>query len=129
MSTILNIKVIESQGIIDEVATEADFVAQLRTLARNRSAHLEEIAGAVAAVFDRHPGSRVNLPHLASMALASLNVAPEAYAKLESLCLEYIRSNCQGSKGGDSVERPASLLVMGKGREGGVSRRADLRAA
>ena len=120
METVLTIKVIESQGIIDEAATEADFVAQLRTLAAERSAHLEQIAGAVAAVFDRHPGSRVNLPHLASRALVSLDVAPESYAKLDALCLEYIRSNCQGEQ---------SLYEMGRGRNGGISRRADRKAA
>jgi hypothetical protein len=129
MEPTLIINVVETNGIIDEEATEKAFHGKLRALAAERHAQRDQIAVAVASVFERFPGVRMNLPHVASMALASLNVDPTNYSKLERLCLAYIRANCQGNTVRDSVERPDSLFVMGKGRDGGVCRRADLQAA
>ena len=129
MNQSISINVIETNGIIDETATERDFHSKLHAIVAERADRLERITGAVATIFDRFPGKRVNLPHLATMVLVALNVDPEEYSKWEPPCLDYIRSNCQGDKLGDSVERPDSLFVMGSGRNGGVCRRVNQQKA
>lgn len=124
---IITIKVIKSNGSFDDAATEANFRAQYEAFKAEQATGIEDIARAVNAVFDRFdPGTRINLPHLASMAIAELKVNPAKYTAWEERVLDYVRSNSSKKVNG-SWERPDALFLMGKGsKEGGVARRVDV---
>jgi hypothetical protein len=128
MSNSIIITVVETNGTIDESATEAVFRENLRTLIEGRTAltaeraeQQERIATAVLSVLDRFPGKRINLPHLASLAVVHMGVAPEDFKRMTDLCLDYVRANSKGAE---------SLFEMGKGsKHGGVARRVQPAAA
>ena len=125
MSTTITINVVETKGQIDETAMADDFVAKLTALKAERCNRQDRITAAVAAIFDRFPGKRINLPHLATMTLVEMSLEPDVYGEWEPVVLDYVRNNSQGEQKGGEVERPGSLFLMQRGKEGGVSRRAD----
>ena len=128
MSNSITVYVVEANGTIDESAMEAVFCDNLRTLIAERSAltaeraeQQERIATAVLSVLDRFPGKRINLPHLASLAVVHMGVAPADFTRMGALCLDYVRSNSHSSD---------SIFTIGKGsKHRGVARRVQPEAA
>ena len=116
MNTTLTINVIEINGQVNEAATDAEYRKELSALVSDRATYLGKIANAVNAVFDQEtPGTRINLPHVVSLAIADLKVSPKEYGKWEARVLDFVRSN---SKSDDS------LFDIGKGtKNGGVARK------
>jgi hypothetical protein len=112
MNTTITINVVETNGTIDQSAMEKDFMAQMHAL------KTEQVAGAVACIFDGFRGKRINLPDLSMMVLMKLQLTPSEYASWRPVADSYVRAHCKGEE---------SLFVMGKGREGGVARRSDLK--
>lgn len=104
---------------------------------RRRKAELEteetNILAALNAVFDAGKGTRVNMPYVINQALQLLGVAetPGAYKTMYDRVHAFIQSNSQGKvdKLTKIVERPDSLFVVGKGKNGGLQRRADIASA
>lgn len=129
--------VASSTGKIDVQATLAKFNTMLQTHIAERELEEGEIARVVSDIFDGVKTTRVNMPYVIGKALAALNVQPENHAALTEKVQSYLRANAQGKvtitgEGKNKVrteERPTSLLVIGKGKLGGIGRRADLDAA
>lgn len=117
-----------TDGKIDLDASQAAFRAE----ALRRQASLEteqtEIAAAVAAIYDSHHGKSISMPVLGSMVAQALNAEPENFAVLSERALDYVRENSQGEVKDGVAERPDSLFVIAKGKNGGCGRRADLPA-
>lgn len=113
METTLTFNLIES----DKAASQAALLTTFEAFWTDRDTYVQKIADAVNAVFDRESdGTRINLPHVASLTIAELKVSPKEYGKWEQRVLDYVRSN---SKGDDS------LFDIGKGtKNGGVARKA-----
>ena len=91
------------------------------------------IAEAVSAVFDAHPGTRMNMPFVINQALQHMSVTeqPGSYNVLYKKVHSYIQDNSQGKtdKVTKAVENPNSLFVIGRGKNAGTARRADLKTA
>jgi hypothetical protein len=118
MNTI-TINVIESNGMIDEAAMKKEFLAKVAAVS---VAHCTpQIASAVNAAFDSEDrGQTLFKNRLVSKTITALKVAPKLYTKWEKLISDYIRVNSEGND---------PLFIIGKGTNGGVSRRADLEGA
>jgi hypothetical protein len=116
MDTALTITVIEINGQIDESATDASYRKELSALVSDRATYLARIENAVHAVFDSESaGTRINLPHVVSLAIAELKVSPKDYGKWEERVLKYVRDNSKGE---------GALFDIGKGsKNGGVARK------
>jgi hypothetical protein len=120
-------------GVVDTDATMEKFAADLDTYIAERQIESETISNAVNGVFDDLKGVRVNVPFVVSSTLQRLNVAahPAMYATLAERVHSFLSDNSQGKtdKATGAVERPNSLFVIGKGKGGGIGRRADLPVA
>lgn len=115
-----------SDGTIDQDQSETNFRSALVKRKAELETEQEQIGDTVNALFDKHPGASINMPAIASMAANMLNAQPENYSVLSERVLEYVRANSQGKTAEDgTVERPASLFVIAKGKGGGCYRRAD----
>lgn len=86
------------------------------------------IADAVNAIFDEFKGAAINMPALLSMTTQRLNAQPSNFKVLSERASAYVHENSQGDtdKATGAVQRPNSLFVIGKGKGGGVRRRADI---
>lgn len=86
------------------------------------------IRDAVNASFDQFPGAAINMPGLISMTTQRLNAQPANWKVLADRTAAYIHENSQGDsdKATGTVQYPNSLFVIGKGKGGGVRRRADI---
>lgn len=114
----------------DQTAAELAF----RGAFSRRVAELEteeaQIAEVVSELFDTYRSEPLRMPTLASMACTKLNAQPTNFAVLSERVLNYVRANSQGKALADgTVERPDSLFVISKGKNGGAARRADLPVA
>lgn len=125
MSTSITVELVLSGGHIDQDASEQAF----RSALTRRMAELEteqtEIAAAVTELFDQYRGQPIAMPTLGSLVASKLNAVPENHAVLSERAKDYVRANAQGKVTDGTEERPNSLFVIGKGKNGGVSRRAD----
>ncbi len=130
----LEIKLVTgNDGLVDVEATLSAAEDQIR--ARKAELETEEtnILNALNKVFDSKKGVRMNMPYVINQALQLLGVAetPGAYKTMYDRVHGFIQQNSQGKtdKETKTVERPDSLFVIGKGKGGGIGRRADLDAA
>ena len=126
MSTIsLTVDLVQADGHIDQTASEQAF----RSALVKRMAELEteqtQIADATAELFDQYRGQSIDMPTLGSLVAQKLNAVPENHAVLSERAKAYVRANSQGKVTNGVEERPNSLFVIGKGKGGGCSRRAD----
>lgn len=125
MSLSLTVELVTAGGHIDQAASEQAF----RSALTRRMAELEteqtQIADATAELFDQYRGQPIAMPVLGSLVAQKLNAVPENHAILSERAKEYVRANSQGKVTDGVEERPDSLFVIGKGKNGGVSRRAD----
>jgi hypothetical protein len=123
----LTVDLVLSGGSIDQAASEQAF----RTALSRRIAELEteqgQIADATAELFDQYRGQAIPMPTVGSMVAQKLNAQPENHAVLSERVKGYVRANSQETKdaAGNVTQHPDSLFVIGKGKNGGVSRRAD----
>jgi len=104
--------ILTNTGNIDIQATLDRFESDLSKFAEARETEVGVISNAVHAVLNGHKGKRVPMPFLASEVLRTLNVQPENYKTLTEKVLDYVRANDEFS--------------IGKGKNGGVARVADL---
>lgn len=128
----ISVKLVRSaDGSVDENATKSAFDAALAKHIAEREMETATIAAAVSAVFDQYLGTSINMPALCNFTLGRLNAQPENYKVLSDRVAAYVRDNAQGKDlsekdAKESIwERPDSLFVIGKGKGGGVYRRAD----
>jgi hypothetical protein len=116
----------EESGNIDTEASVAAFRTALLKRIAERELEATSIGEAVTALFDEHVGVSINMPAVASMTCAKLNAQPENFKVLSDRVLDYVRANSQGETTEEGVEeRPTSLFVIAKGKNGGCYRRAD----
>lgn len=109
-------------GGIDHEATLAKFAGDLLAFEVEQEAEQSTIGTAVHALFDQFKGARLNLPFLTGEVLRRLNATPDNYRSLTEKVQGFVRSRSQEETGETSV------FVIGKGKGGGVARRADLPA-
>lgn len=125
MSISLTVELVTTDGHIDIEASAQAF----RTAALKRQAELEteqgQIAEATSALFDQYKGQAIPMPTVGSMVAQKLNAQPENFKVLSDRVLDYVRANSQGEVKDGVAERPDSLFVIGKGKNGGCYRRAD----
>jgi hypothetical protein len=117
MSTSLTVTlVLAAGGAIDQDASRAAFNTALSKYIAEREVEQTQIAQATSETFDQYKGASINMPALASMVAQKLNAQPANFKVLSERVLQYVRDNAQGED---------SLFVIGKGKGGGCSRRAD----
>jgi hypothetical protein len=127
MNTITITLVQSTDGTIDQAGSEAAFASALSKYVAEREIEQTQIADKVSALFTEHLGKHIALPTVAGLVAQMLNAQPENHSILTERISDYIRDNSQGKKSHDgTVERPASMFVISKGKHGGVARRADL---
>jgi hypothetical protein len=129
MSTSITVDLVITDGLVDIDASAQVF----RTAALKRQAELEtegaEIAQACEELFDQYRGKAIPMPTVGSMVAQKLNAQPENFKVLSDRVLDYVRANSQSTgseEEGTLVLHPDSLFVIGKGKGGGCSRRADV---
>lgn len=126
MSTIsLTVDLVQADGHIDQAASEQAFRSALTRRMAELETEQEQIADATAELFDTYRGQPIAMPTLGSLVAQKLNAVPENHAVLSERAKQYVRANSQGKVTDGVEERPTSLFVIGKGKNGGVSRRAD----
>jgi len=117
-----------AQGSIDHECTLAKFAGDLARFAAERETEMADIGKAVHALFDQYRGARLNTPFVVGETLRRLEAKPENYKALSDKVTELIRSQAQGATQDDgSVENPNSVFLIGKGKGGGIARRADMK--
>lgn len=116
-----------SNGSIDHDSTLAKFAGDLLAFEAMQEAESANIGAAVHALFDKFKGARLNMPFVTGEVLRALNATPDNYKALTEKVQGFVRRESQGEVFDDgTVERPNSTFVIGKGKGGGVARRADL---
>jgi hypothetical protein len=133
MNTI-EIKLIPSDdGTVDVQATLAAAETDILAYKAARETEDETIRQALDSVFDSRPGVKMNMPFVIGQALNHMGIAeqPTNYKTLYERVHAHIVANSQGKTDKDTklVANPDSYFVVGKGKGGGVARRADLNAA
>lgn len=117
-----------SSGAIDHEASIGAFANALLKIESEREAQEEKIGMAVNALFDQYKGARLNIPFILTSVVPKLGSTPETHKTLEKATHRYIQARSQGATLEDgTVENPNSMFVIGKGKRGGVLRRADKR--
>lgn len=106
-------------GELDIEGTVDRFRSDLLNYQVERETEAATIGAAVNGVFDEHPGARINMPALQSLALQKLNVQPENFKALQTRVAEYVRENASGERS------DGRLFKIGKGVRGGVLRWAE----
>jgi hypothetical protein len=113
-------------GSIDQDAWETAAVAAVAKRVAELETSTAQIAEVVSSLFDQFRGQHLKMPALASAACNSLNTPPEYFGLRSEQVLSYVRANSQGKTLADgTVERPSSIFLITKGKNGGASRRAD----
>lgn len=132
--TDLNITLVNgNDGSVDVDASLTVAEDTIRAYAASQRADEETIQAALDQVFDSRPGVKMNMPFVINQTLTLMGVSeqPTNYKVLNDRVHAYISANSQGKTDKETklVERPESRFVIGKGKGGGVGRRADLDAA
>jgi hypothetical protein len=119
-----------AEGGTDFDATMEQAGIDVRSYMAAREQDEEVIKSALDNVFDSKPGVKMNMPYVINQALAHMGISeqPTNYKVLYDRVHAFIVANAQGKtdKETKTVERPESYFVTGKGKGGGVARRADL---
>ncbi len=128
MAISLTVNLVPSEdGSIDQEASVVAFRGALARRIAERETEETQIANAVSELFDQYKGAAIGMPAVASMTCAKLNAEPANHKILSERILNYVRENAQGKTAEDgTVERPSSLFVIAKGRDGGCKRRSDI---
>jgi hypothetical protein len=131
--TDITISLVLTDGSVDVDASIAVAEDTIRSFAASQRADEETIKSSLDQVFDTRPGVKMNMPFVINQTLTLMGVSeqPTNYKTLYERVHGYIASNSQGKTDKETklVERPESYFVVGKGKGGGVARRADLNAA
>jgi len=106
-------------GEMDIEGTVDKFRSDLLNYQVERETEAATIGAAVNAVFDEHPGARINMPALQSLALHKLNVQHENFKALQTRVAEYIRDHASHDRS------EGRLFKISKGLRGGVLRWSD----
>lgn len=127
MSDSLNVTLVHnSDGTIDQAASEAAFSSTLSAHIADREMQDTLISEKVSELFEAFKGQAIPLPTVASMVAQKLNALPANFKTLSERVANFVRANSQGETAKDgSVERPNSYLIVSKGKGGGVAVRAD----
>lgn len=126
-NAVVSFLVRDASGAVDREASLDKFEAELVKYCAERETEQEVISEAVNAAFDKYPGAVITMPAVCTFALSKLNAQPENHKILTERVQSYIRENSQGKVAEDgTAERPDSMFVIGKGKNGGVRRRADI---
>ncbi len=125
MSITLTVELVTAGGHIDQAASERAFSQALVKRMAELETEQEQIAAATTELFDQYLGQAIAMPTLGSLVAQKLNAVPENHAVLSERAKQYVRANSQGKVTDGVEERPDSLFVIGKGKNGGVTRRAD----
>jgi hypothetical protein len=104
--------VVLAAGSVDVDATMTKFEGDLVKFCAERELEGSQIGDAVHSVFDSHVGQHIAMPALVSLTLTKLGAQPANWALMTERVQEFVRSD--------------SSLYIGRGKGGGVSRRADL---
>jgi hypothetical protein len=119
-------------NLVDVQATLAQAETDILAYKAARETEDDTIRQVLDGVFDSRPGVKMNMPFVIGQALNAMGIAeqPTNYKTLYERVHAHIVDNSQGKtdKGTKLVERPESYFVVGKGKGGGVARRADLNA-
>lgn len=106
----LNKLVVRAGGLVDVTATLDAVETALNSANTDAEKAFAAVGPAVDAVFSEHSGAAINMPAVASFALAKLGTAPDKYNETVELVQNYIRSNA-GDEGKFEIR---------KGKGGGV---------
>lgn len=121
-----------TDGTVDVQASLANAESAILSYKAERETEEESIRQKLDEVFDVRPGVKMNMPFVVNQTLTLLGIsqAPASYKRMSDRVHDYIVANSQGKTDKDTglVERPDSYFVVGKGKGGGVARRADLDA-
>lgn len=117
--------VVADDGTIDQDASTVAFRSSLQKRCAERETEQGQIAEVVSAIFDENLGASINMPALTGMAFSALHGVPNAHKTITERVANYVRENAQGKVVDGVAERPDSMLVISKGANGGVYRRAD----
>lgn len=124
-----------TDGDVDVQATLDAARTQIVNLKAQRETEDNTILTHLDTVFDelKAGGTRGNMPYVINQVLTRMGIAqmPGSYKVLNERVHKFIQANSQGKadKVTKVVERPNSLFVIGKGKLGGIGRRADLTPA
>ena len=113
-------------GVLDEEGTRANVDAALAKYKSDTSTSREVIEGSLTKVFDTYRGQSINLPILASMAMAHIQAPPSSFPAVEERVKQFVRDNSCTLKTWTSES--GKLFTLGKGVRGGVRRASDLPA-
>jgi len=109
-----------ADGSVDVDGSTASFEAALSDFVAQSETEQSTIAATVNAQFDKHPGTAIKLPNLASMTCAALNAQPVNYTRLEGLALSYVRANASEKR------EDGKLFRIGRGKGSGVRRWSEI---
>jgi hypothetical protein len=133
MSTLEITLALDGSGNVDVQSSLQNAESAILTYKAERETEEETIRTKLDEVFDTRPGVKMNMPFVINQALTLMGVsqAPASYKTLYDRVHDFIVVNSQGKTDKETklVERPDSYFVIGKGKGGGVARRADLDAA
>ena len=100
-----------TDGSVDIAASANAYAAALSTWCAENEVPSEQIAAAVNAVLDAHPGKRIPMPALLSSAVQSMSNDPATFGVLSDRVHAYVTGQSK-----------AELLFVIKGKGGGVTR-------
>ena len=106
MAKAVNIAVVfGANGLIDEVASIAQYTEQLDKLVAAEADRVENIAAAVTAVFDRYPTTNIEMGTLATLVMNEMQTDPFQQREMKEHVLNFVRNNAEfrifkGSGGG-----------------------------
>lgn len=107
------------EGNIDHQATTNKFASLLQRYEAERETENEELVHAINAVFDDHPGTRMNSPYVLNQALlVKMGCQPSELPILTKRGKEYLQSN--------TGERGQAIFGMVRGPGGGCVRWSDV---
>ena len=117
MSAIMAALAIRNEdGTVDVESTQVRFSEELDKWVENSATENERIAAAVTEVFASQPkGKHIATPVLTSLVVARMNVGIDDYADTAEKIADYVREN-------------EATYYMGKGKNGGVQKCADMSA-
>lgn len=106
----------DSSGNVDVNRTMDKFHGLVMKHQTDRELEQSTISDAVNAVFDLHPGKRLNMPCLLTAVLGVLNVQPENFGVLRDRVHKFVHDNSSNKRDDNRSFRVA------KGIHGGVCR-------
>ena len=119
-----NLQELEKQALRD-LMQNIGLKAILETLQELDS---EEVVKTIHVIFDKNVGKNFTLSVLTSLVWRDLGAQTSSFTDVENKVESYIFANTQGKvdKETKEEERPNSLFVSVRGKNGGLFRRADI---